>query len=342
MAKKLTVIIPTFNEASFIEQCLVSVAKNDYPKRFLEVFVVDGMSRDGTREIVRKYSRQYKYLKLLDNPQRFVPHALNIGIEQSSGEYIIRIDAHSKFPINYFSWLVEWHEKLQADNVGAGCVTDVIHKTGKANAIKKVLSDPLGVGNSYFRTGVNKLTQVDTVPFGCYKKETFNKYGLFDERLIRNQDIEFNKRIIKGGGKIYLLPDLECTYYTDESYTRLAKKNYKNGLWNVLTAYFTKSFSSLGLRHFIPLIFLLSLALPLPFLFVTPYVLLVTGLSLTSYLLVISIKSLLLSEKKTCFTHLFACFVVLHFSYGFGSFLGLFAVLAACIFKKNKTNQHPA
>ena len=319
----ITVIIPAYNEAGYIGRCLESVAANDYPKDSLEVFVVDGMSSDGTREIVAGFAEKHPFISLIDNPDRYVPHALNRGIEKARGEYIIRLDAHSEFPDNYFSKLIEWHGKLDADNVGAVCRTGVVRETPVSLANRVVLSDRLGVGNSFFRTGTDKVREVDTVPFGCYRRAVFDRIGLFDTRLVRNQDIELNKRLAKNGGKIYLIPDLECTYYAKESYRALARSSYNNGLWNVLTAKYTGSLSSLSLRHFVPLLFLLSLIVPLPFALLSSYALIIPAVSAAAYLLVIGVRSAARVPKGSHWPAVVWAFMVLHLSYGFGSLTGL-------------------
>lgn len=158
------------------------------------------MSTDGTRDSINGYARINPFIRLVDNPRRIVPVAMNIGIKVSKGDIIIRLDAHALYPTNYFSTLVRQLMALGIDNVGAACKTDVLNKNQKTLAIKEVLSNRFGVGNSTFRLGVEKVMEVDTVPFGCWRKEVFDKYGYYDERLIRNQDIELNKRIVRGGG----------------------------------------------------------------------------------------------------------------------------------------------
>jgi hypothetical protein len=190
-----------------------------------------------------------------------------------------------------------------------------------------VLSSKFGVGNSDFRVGVDRPKEVDTVPFGCYRKEVFEQYGYYDERLVRNQDIELNKRILSHGGKIYLVPDVACTYYARENFIDLAKNNFENGKWNVLTAYYTKTFSSLGLRHFIPLLFILSILLPMLGAIVYPRLLFWSIASLISYFALVIIVSFKLDDSKTNIVYLVSAFVVLHFSYGAGSLVGLYNVL---------------
>jgi glycosyltransferase involved in cell wall biosynthesis len=302
----------------------------------MEILVVDGMSSDRTREIVASYARKYDFIRLIDNVKKIVPVAMNLGIRQAKGEYIIRLDAHAEYPGDYFSKLIAWHRKLDADNVGAVIETKAKGDTPKANSIARVLSCRFGVGNSDFRVGVGEPKEVDTVPFGCYKKEAFEKYGFYDERLIRNQDIELNKRIVGSGGKIYLIPDAVATYYARENFMELAKNNFSNGKWNILTAYYTKTLNSLSVRHFVPLLFVLSLVLPLFFsLFASKFIYIML-LSLGSYLALVIIISIKLRGVKRSFFYLVVSFLVLHISYGLGSLAALFSLLGHYVKGKKK------
>lgn len=320
----LSIICPTYNEEKYIEACIKSVLAQDYPKEDLEVIFADGMSQDKTREIISKYSAKYPFIRLIDNPDRIVPPALNRSIEASNGDIIMRIDAHAEYSSNYFSVLANIVKKFDVENVGAVCKTDVFNKNPKSLAIKEVLSHPLGVGNSSFRTGIDKMQEVDTVPFGCWKREVFEKYGYFDTRLIRNQDIEFNKRIIRGGGKILIVPETYSVYYARENYKKLAKNNYGNGKWNILTVWFTKQFNSLSPRHFIPLVFLLALLLPIiGSIFWFPLIW-ISWATLALYLFVVSLISIIIKKKKKLkIRYLIPTFFILHLSYGWGSLVGL-------------------
>lgn len=324
----LSVIVPIYNEEKYIAKCLDSILEQDYPKESMELLLCDGMSKDRTREIIAEYQKEYPWIQLLDNPERIAPCAMNVGIKASKGDIIMRLDAHASYENNYFSALVAALDKYGADNVGAVCRTDVLNKTPKTLAIREVLSNKFGVGNSIFRIGIDGVQEVETVPFGCWKREVFDKYGYYDVRLVRNQDIELNKRIIRGGGKIVIIPDTYCTYLARETYKGLSKNNYGNGKWNILTVHYTKQFNSLSLRHFIPLLFVLSLILPGLFsLFYLPLILL-SALSLFAYISLLGVISLRLAiQKKLSFFYLLVSFLVLHLSYGWGSLVGICQVL---------------
>jgi len=330
---KVSIIIPCLNEERYIASCIESIVDSsliDY-----ELILVDGGSSDNTIKIIREFQEKYSFIKLLDNPKKFTPISMNIGIKDSKGDYIFIISAHAKYEKLYFIKLLDYIKETDANCVGGFLITDVKNKTLKSNSIKKVLSHKFGVGNSSFRVGIKDITEVDTVPFGCYTKETFKKYGLYDERLIRNQDIELNKRIINGGGKIYLIPNVKAIYYARENLKDLVKNNFSNGEWNIYTAFYTKSLNSLGVRHFVPLIFVLSLLVPLFLSFFNIVFLWVSALSLVSYLALVIMSSLDLNDNKSSFLYLILTFISLHISYGVGSLLGIFSVLKI-IFKGYK------
>lgn len=325
---KLSVICPIYNEEKYIVPFLDSVLQQDFSHDDMEVLLVDGMSRDRTRQVISQYIAKYSFLRLLDNPERTAPCAMNVGIKEANGDVIIRLDAHALYPSNYFSTLVTRLYQLNADNIGCVLNTDVLNKTPKTLAIREVLSNRFGVGNSSFRTGVSSACEVDTVPFGCWRCEVFQKYGLYDKRLVRNQDIELNKRIKRGGGHIFIIPEISCTYLARETFKALAKNNYGNGKWNILTVYYTKYFSSLSLRHFIPLAFVLSLLLPVLLMPLNVWIGSLALMSLCAYLIALGGVSLAIwKEKRLNFFYLLMSFLTLHLSYGWGSLMGIFKVI---------------
>jgi len=322
---KISIIIPTLNEERYITSCLDSIFAS--PLNSYEIIVVDGGSEDKTLSIVREYQSKYLNLKLLHNPKKFTPISMNIGIKESNGEFIFIISAHAEYQDNYFSLLVEKIQQLGANCVGGVLETEVKNKNRKSNSIKKILTHRFGVGNAEFRIGSEEIKEVDTVAFGCYTRDTFEKFGLYNEKLIRNQDIELNKRIINGGGSIYLIPFVKAIYYARDNFNDLAKNNYENGKWNILTAYYTKSFNSLSTRHFIPLLFILSVILPIVLIPLSKYLIYIAFGSFISYVSLILIVSISIQDKENSFIYSIFSFFVLHISYGFGSLRGLLDVI---------------
>lgn len=327
----ISLIIPCLNEVRFIEGVVQNILAQDYPQAQLELCFVDGGSTDGTLAILEKYQQQYPNIRVLHNPARYVPQAMNQGIRASTGSIIIRLDAHAAYPSDYVSKLVRWLQHTGADNVGGVWETAPRNESLKARAIAQVLAHPLGVGNSLFRLGVDEPTEVDTVPFGCYPRSTFEKYGYYDERLQRNQDIELNKRIRQQGGRILLVPEVKCTYFARDTYRGLWRNNYQTGLWVILTAWYTRNLTALSLRHFVPMAFvgyvcLVLLGLLLSALGVLPSIwALVLMVPFCLYLLLLCSASSQLSwssGKLAQFPYLFRAFLALHWGYGLGSWVG--------------------
>jgi glycosyltransferase involved in cell wall biosynthesis len=255
----VSIILPCLNEAKNIRFCLDSVVASDYPKDKLEVLVVDGQSDDGTREIVCEFSKRYSWIKLLENVRRITPVAMNIGIQSAKGSIVMRMDAHTVYPTNYISKLVEWLIRSKADNVGGISIVRPANQSPKAQAIAYALSHPWGVGNSHFRIGAAEPKWVDTVPFGCYWREVFDKIGKYNEALVRNQDDELNHRLIKQGGRILLVPEITSFYTARESLKKVWTMFYQYGYFKPLAA---RSVGTvMTARQLIPSIFLLCLGL---------------------------------------------------------------------------------
>jgi glycosyltransferase involved in cell wall biosynthesis len=322
----VSVIVPCQNEVKYISDCLESLLNSSYPPGKIEIIVIDGMSSDGTREILSEIAKDHPEIRLIDNPKKITPSALNLGIQNSSGELIMIASAHSSFPANYIPELVGKLYELDADVTGGTLNTIAKNPTPKALSIVKILSNRFGVGNSMFRIGAGSHQIVDTVPFGIYKKEVFKVSGLYNEKLVRNHDIELSKRILKAKRKIFLVSGVTCNYYARETFTDLALNNFRNGYWNILTVYITKKFSSLSLRHFVPLLFLLSLIIPFFLVSLSGYFMLIPILTFALYNIFILMVSLKLKSKDSGLTYLVRGFYVLHFSYGFGSLIGLLRI----------------
>ena len=331
----ISIIIPVRNEAKYIISCLESVIDFKYPSELVEIIIIDGMSEDKTVDLIDVFMRKYSNITLLFNSKKYVPHSLNIGILASNKEYIVRLDAHCKYPDDYLYKLIHWSKKLNADNVGGVVLTMPSNDSSIGKAIAFGCSHPFGVGNSYFRIGIDKVIEVDTVPFGCYKREIFTELGLFDEELIKNQDDEYNARLIKNNKKIFLIPDVKIEYYARDSFKKLWFMFYKYGFYKPLVN--RKIGTCVTKRQLIPPLFVAFIIVFTLISFFSKFIFLLFGISLTVYFLlnfIISLRILGNKEEQIVNSLLYflpLTFFMIHFSYGIGYLVGIVR-----FFHKNK------
>ncbi len=327
--KKVSVIIPVYNEERFILRSVKSLLNTSYPHHLLEFIIVDGGSTDHTIDIIKQLQKtETVSIRLLYNPQRITPISLNMGIKAATGDIIIRADAHTIYPDGYIDTLLEWKHRLKADNIGGVFVHSPLYNTKVNHAIVAVLDSPFGVGNATYRhKRSGEPVEVDTVPFGAWDRSLFDRVGLFNEKLERNQDIELNKRIKALGGKIFLLPGLHLHYYPRSTWSEFVKYSFKNGMWNVLTVFVTRSFKSLSLRHFVPMFFVLALLSTLFLSLWSKIFLLLFLLIILTYLTAATIAAITVRRSGTTVFHIITTFFLWHFFYGLGETWGLIKAL---------------
>lgn len=320
----VSVIIPVFNEENYIGACLYSLISGMEKSGFeVEILVIDGMSTDHTREIAKSYG---DIVKVVENPRRNAAAAMNIGIKAARGNYIVRIDAHAVYPNAYVERLLLALDEYGVDNAGGVCSTLPGADTCVAKAVANAMSSPFGMGNSYFRIGIEKPRFVDTVPFGCFRKDIFEKIGGFEERLVRNQDDEFNGRIIRNGGRIILLPDIEIKYFARKSLEELRRMFYQYGLFKPLVGRLLGRPATL--RQFAPPVFLISLIVLFLMSLLDPFFFWIIG----GVMLVWSLGALFFAFAKTrdlkVIVAMLPAFLTMHLSYGVGYIRGIFSIPA--------------
>ena len=325
----VSIIIPCRNEEAHIERCLISVIKNDYPKSHLEIILIDGKSTDNTRTIIQTFQKHYSFIALLDNPHKTTPYALNIGIKNARGELTMRMDAHTIYAEDYISKCVTYSTKYNADNVGGVWKIKPQKNTLIGKSIACVLNHPLSGGNAYYRTGhFNEPKEVDTVPFGCYRREVFDKIGLFNENLKRSQDMEFNIRLKKAGGKIMLFPDIVSYYCARSSLKEFIRHNYSNGIWAIYPLKFVKT--PLSLRHYVPALFVTSIITSIALTAIYKPFLIFLLLILIPYIFITFAIAFAIAYKEKAPLYIFTLpliFATLHLFYGIGSLVGAIMLL---------------
>ncbi len=317
----VSVLLPIRNEADYIARCLRSLLASDYAHDRTELIVVDGMSDDGTRAVVERLAAEESRIRLIDNPERIVPYAMNRGIRAAGGEIIIRVDGHAAVPTDFISQNV----RALREHAEAWCVggpVETINTTLVGRAIAGAMTSPVGVGNARFRLG-NHEGYVDTLAFGAYRRWVFDRIGLFDEELVRNQDDELNLRVILGGGKIYMTPKIHSQYFARTSLRKLARQYYQYGFWRIRTI--QKHRQPATLRQIAPLVFVvLWLVWALAGLAYAPLWWLLAAYAAV-YAFGLAAGALDVLRRCGLGEALLApvVFAILHFGYGLGSLKGL-------------------
>ena len=318
----ISIILPIRNEVKYIKQTLESILNQNNINQVVEILIADGMSDDGTREIIKDYIQNNSNIPLIDNPEKIVSTGFNRALSISEGDIIIRVDGHSEISRNFINNCLLEFENTEADCVGGA--TEHIFSGIIGNAIKMAQSSFFGVGGVSFRKKVEKGEYVDTLAFGAYKRDVFDQLGGYDEELVRNQDDEFNFRMIQNDGKIWLTPSIKSTYTQRNSFKSLFKQYFQYGFYKVRVIQKRKGLASW--RHLVPGIFVLLLLIGF-FLFIiksNPFFLFLVGMPYLLFSLNFTILEIFKSPKHIfSITLLPLTFFILHFSYGLGFLLGL-------------------
>lgn len=326
------IVIPTLNEEKFIARCLDSVIAQTFPFADMDVMVVDGGSKDRTKVIVEEYRLKYPNIRFIHNPGRIQSIAFNIGVKNSDAPYIVRLDAHATYNSVYIEKCLRI---FSADAELVGCAPELIGNVGGVWNIRPQHSGLIaessailnqsrfGIGGAAFRVGA-PAGFVDTVPFGCFPRKVLDEIGGMREDLPRGEDNEFNSRIRKSGYKIYLDPEIVCTYFSRDTMKGNVKQMYANG--ESIGHLFYVDRESIGLRHMIPLLFVCGIICGIiislvwhPFVYA-----LLAGLGL--YFLCDIVASLAAAKEHgwNFFFPLFVMFFCVHISYGWGTIVGFF------------------
>ncbi len=229
---KVSVIVPCYNEEKTIGLLLEAVYRQSYPRAEMEVIIADGLSSDHTRQVIQEYQSAHPDLsiRVVDNPARSIPSAVNTGIRAAQGEVIVRLDGHSMPEVDYVARSMHDLEAGCGENVGGVWQIRPGGEGWVARSIACAAAHPLGVGDALYRYATHPA-EVDTVPFGAFRRATVDKVGFFDETLLTNEDYEFNARIRQGGGKVWLDPAIRSVYFARSSLPALSRQYFRYGYW---------------------------------------------------------------------------------------------------------------
>ena len=333
MQPKVSIIVPCYNEQSTIRLLLEALREQTFPRADLEVVIADGISQDGTRDAISSFQRDFSDLdvRVVDNKRRTIPSAVNRAIEASRGEIIVRMDAHSKPYPDYVQNCVNALEANLGDTIGGIWEIHPGAESWIAKSIAVAAAHPLGVGDAFYRH-TKQAAEVDTVPFGSFRRSLVERVGYFDESLLTNEDYEFYVRVKKAGGRIWLDPSIRSIYFARATLSQLARQYRRYGFWKwrMLRRYP----NTLRWRQALPPLFVLSvIVLGLVSIFI-PFAGILLVLELLFYLsvlLFVGLRVAVRRRKPYLFLGLPLAILVMHVSWG-GGFL--WSILTAS-FQKN-------
>jgi len=310
----VSIVIPCRNEESYIKNCLMSLINQSLSPEKYEILVVDGMSDDGTVSLIENIQKKYSLVRLLKNEKKITPVARNLGIAAAKGEIIAICDAHAVYDSLYLENALEiFQRQKDADCVGGPIISAGETHFGKATAL--AMSSKIGVGNAKHRFP-DYEGYAEMACFPIYKKEVFDKIGLFDESMVRNQDDEFSQRFRLSGGKVYITPKIKSTYFVRNSAGKLYKQYFGYGFyrWKVLH----KNKVQISYRQMIPPMFVMVLLLWMTIgIFLKSFIL--AAFLPLFYIFTISAVGIIKVKKNSSLLFYFVVSVMtLHISYGLG------------------------
>ena len=314
----VSVIVPCRNEQGTIHLLLHALYQQTYPRQNMEVVIADGLSTDQTRQRIAQFVDAHPDLCvfIVDNPKGTIPAGLNLAIESASGEIIIRLDAHSVPYPEYVARCVLSIQEGKGDNVGG--VWEILPggATWQARAIATAASNPLAVGDAHYRYS-DQARLVDTVPFGSFRRHWIDKIGSFDEALLTNEDYEFNVRLRKSGGRVWLDPEIRTIYYARATFKELVRQYWRYGFWKARML--RRYPETIRWRQAMPPLLILSLIVSILLSFVWAYASWLFVIELTSYSLVLLAAGFHSAVTKKDFSLMFGvplAIAIMHLSWG--------------------------
>ena len=319
----VAVIIPALNEELFIERCIQSALAQSYPVADMEIVVVDGGSTDRTCVIVRALSAVHTNIRLLSNPRRLRSAAFNVGVSQSDAPYIICMDAHVTYDACYVERCVELL-KAHPEYGTVGGVCEILPQNNSLIARANALLNHLrfGIGGASFRVG-SEAKAVDSVPFGAFRREVVNEIGYMREEAGRAEDNDYNFRIRQAGYLVWLDPAIRSSYYARATWGSSCRQMYANGV--AIGNLFYISPQAIGLRHLVPLMFVLSLLATAVSACFTVYGLFALAAIFGAYVLAALVADIAACSRYG-WNYVFVLpplFLSVHLSYGVGTLVGL-------------------
>lgn len=324
----VSVIVPCRNERRYIERFCAGVLAQQLPAGWvLQLVIADGHSDDGTRELLQRLAEGDARIRVIDNPARIVSPGLNAALQLATGDYIVRMDVHTDYAANYIAQCLAVHAETGADNVGGPWHAVPDAGAGPMqHAVAAAFQSRWVAGGARSRD-LHHEGWVETVYLGSWPRASFQRFGGFDETLVRNQDDEHNLRIVKGGGRVWQSARIRSTYRPRAALSQVFRQYLQYGYWKPYVM--KKHGQAASVRHLIPSVFvalLLVLAVPAALGLAWPLAALV-GLYAVA---VLALTGAVVAQAHTPLAvalRIPAVIAAYHLGYGIGSLAGWWDVL---------------
>jgi glycosyltransferase involved in cell wall biosynthesis len=323
--RRISIVVPCRNESNHIDGFISGVLQQEGLAADVEVLIADGRSTDDTRERIGAWSARDRRLRLIDNPEQTTSHGLNRAIAESSGDVIVRMDVHTEYAPDYVRQCIATLEATGADNVGGPARTKATTYFQHANRLAYHSAFAVGGARFHFE---DYEGPVDTVAYGCWPRQIFERVGMFDTQFVRNQDDELNLRIARSGGRLWQNPAIRSWYYPRSTARDLFRQYMQYGYWKV--GVIRKHHLPASWRHVVPGAFVAALSLAVAAAPFSRWAGVTAGLLAGAYAVASQIASLWTSARPGRWKYLpimplvFGCY---HFGYAIGFLRGVWDFL---------------
>lgn len=323
----VSLCVVAYNEEKFLPNLLKDLQNQTYPHKATEIVLVDGGSEDQTKQIMEAFAREetsFSGIRVLDNPRRIQAAGWNVAITHAKGDVIIRIDAHTHIPPEFTAKNMALQEKGEYVTGGVRpCLID--DPTPWKRTLLEVENSMFGSSISKGRSN-HKSGYVKSLFHGAYRREVFEKAGLFNTHLLRTEDNEMHYRIRKAGYRIYCDPDIVSYQYARSDFKKMVRQKYGNGYWVGLTLGVCPG--CISLFHLVPLTFVLGIGVTTVLACLGNWILAALMWAAYGAFVLLGTVATVINKKANQYTIFMPLlFLIVHLSYGLGTAVGILSIL---------------
>lgn len=318
----VSVIISAFNEEKYLPGLIENIKNQTYPHELLEIIFVNAMSTDMTKSIMENFKNNgndFFGIHVVDNPKKVQPSGFNLGFNTSSGDIIVKVDAHSKITPDFIKSSVETIKS--GEYICGGKRPTIVETTDDFSITLNLVEENMFGSSIADYRKADGQRYVNSIFHGAYRREVFEKVGLLNEKLIRTEDNEIHYRIRNNGYKIKYNPEILSYQFIRPTLKKMIKQKYSNGYWIGLTTHVVPK--CLSIFHFVPFVFVLGIIFSLLMLPFTKIFVILLGVAYLLFTLLVTLMTIINNKFNVTLLIIPVLLFLVHFSYGMGTLVGL-------------------